>query len=152
MKNLVLFLLSGIVLFGLELQQANFNPTDFDNAKKINYIDANPAQITLKIPLDLDESLIGEQVGDSVMEGYRITCWVFPSDRGSSRHFYTYAEIVLGSKIITMKFNGIPLENLLKLDYYRCQVNLVKSDGYDLMSHVEGMLLNLNNNVTGELK
>ena len=120
MKKLVLFLLSGVVLFGGQLQQATPLMAKFEGATKIQYIEANPVQITLKVPVELDALPTGKVYKDQIIgSGYKLDCTI----RGNREEVGKYVvskEITPGIKTIIVKFNGIPLDYLSFMNQYQC--------------------------------
>ena len=119
MKNLVLFLLSGIVLFGGQLQQAAPLMAKFKDATPKEYSVHKSAQITLNVPIDIDEIPVGTTVGknNDIVEGYRLTCAVHHNHQG---YYYAIKDILGGNKTITLKFNGIPMDRVFSLNRYGC--------------------------------
>ena len=156
MKKLMIVMgLFGVVLFGLDLQKvepvAIVNSPNlkvsFENSKELKFVEAEPAQIILKIPIDI-ESIPANVAVD--WNGYsyfptstqRMNCRV----SGDTDTYYNSKEIEAGQSTITIKFNGISIEKLVKLNAYKCMIT------YDMTSGDNGFTAHAFPNEIFEIK
>ena len=129
-----MFLLGSVFLYGAGLQvvapQADLK--EFKNAKNLVFVEENPAQFTINIPLDLD-SAVGRQSRDGTKTGlgnFTLICVIWHDGDFDNTSYKQKREIQPGSYTTTCKFNGIPEDIALKINRYTVRVTTkVKEDG-----------------------
>jgi len=146
MKKIVVFLLCSMFLYGAGLQKATVSGAElskattkvdlkkFKNAKKVVFVETNPAQFTIKVPVDLD-SVKGRK-GKSRDEGktatgksYMLRCALYTDDDFSGIYYYEDREIQSGQHTVTFRFNGIPVADALKISTYQVFLNIIDDEG-----------------------
>ncbi len=121
MKKVVIFLLCSIFLYGAGLQVANLDLKEFKNAKELQFVEANPVQFTINVPLNLDV-IKGEksQNGkDTATGSYNLWCYIWSDQDDHPGYAQGKKEVQPGQQTVTFKFNGISNYRALRINKYR---------------------------------
>ena len=144
MKKLLLVIcLSCVVLFGADLQQVTpkmqeMSPAsniDFSKATELKFVEANPAQITIKVPLELDEPPVGEITSKGIIKStsQKLVCKISNKDQPLDTGFYSSKIVKAGNSTVTIKFNGISKQKLMKINRADCWIEYFTESGYEIV-------------------
>ena len=134
MKKLVMFLVCSVFLFGADIQIADAN-FDLSKAQEVKFIEDNPAQITIKIPLDLDEPPVGENTAKGKIKSasQKLVCRVSDKTKLLEAGYYSSKIVQSGKSMATIKFNGIPKRKLIKISRADCWIEYFTESGYEIV-------------------
>lgn len=126
MKKIVIFLVCSVFLYGAGLQVATpqVDLVEFKNAQNLVFVESEPVQFTINIPLDLDAPPVGSgstaTAGKIISNEQQLKCFI---SNGNQSIYYSQAMSVnSGSHTVTMKFNGIPHSEATKITRYNCYI------------------------------
>ncbi len=134
MKKLVMFLVCSVFLFGADMQMVDVN-FDLSKAQEVKFIEDNPAQITIKIPLDLDEPPVGENTAKGKIKStsQKLVCRVKDKTKLLDKGYYSSKIVQSGKSVAIIKFNGIPKEKLMKISRADCWIEYFTESGYEIV-------------------
>ncbi len=121
MKKIVIFLLCSMFLYGADLQVANLDLKEFKNAKELQFVEANPAQLTINVPVDLDviKGRKSENGRDTATGSYTLWCYIWSDKDDHPGYSQGKKEVQPGKQTVTFKFNGISYDRALTINKYR---------------------------------
>ena len=140
MKKIVLFLICSVFLYGAGLQVATpqVDLVECKNAKELKFVEAYPAQFTIKIPLDIEpipEGSVFEIRYTSGVKSFNMTsqqkvnCYIDSKNKDIS--YYQEKLIEEGQKIIVLKFNNILSNKANRIESYNCFLHWgIEGGGY----------------------
>ena len=161
MKKLMIVMgLFGVVLFGLDLQKvgpvATINSeASLQDVKVLKFSATKPAQITINVPVDLDEVPVGASVDPSYQAQFPdsattgeigLRCYLSDADDtpiGTSE----YISVTPGQYTVKVSFNDLPLQILAKVNKYSCYIFLyaTHTTGYGFAPHAFSNVIEIDN-------
>ena len=137
MKKLIILIgLCGVILFGGELQstQSSVNSAKlkeaFKNATKLEFIKKRPAQIAINVPVNIEDVISGIQdltSTDTYTDSttvQRLGCLIYEDTLDNSNRYTSHSDTLKGGDyIVSISFNNIPKNKLIKLNKYWCAIN-----------------------------
>ena len=129
MKKIVIFLLCSMFLYGAGLQVATpqVDLKEFKNAKNIPFVEADPVQFTINIPLDLDV-IKGRKIrleSSTATGSFVVSCVIWSHNDTDIKYEKRTREIQPGQQTVTFKFNGISINEALKINRYTARLSFM---------------------------
>jgi len=147
MKKFILgMMVLSVMVFGANVQQktpqmkvvtpaskdsAGLSPKVLKGAKKISFKESEPAQLILEVPVNLDPVPIGMEVEGELTTGSQVLICALRQDtsRGDKWSYKTKIVLHSGQYTVDVKFNGIPVNELVRINAYNCKVRYTTSSG-----------------------